>query len=323
MTSEMKYTFSRPHLPHPFEVTLSKTGQVEIINEQKSATLTLIDNHLSGELSDTDMLLAGLEAIYLGTKCDLIELSNPLQALLASKIATQNIDRNQFGELAGVWTPPQKNSAQVSRYIETGDVKHPERPQLTEGTVLYRRYSPTIQKTITFRVVDRERDLEKFNEWHNKKRVSEFWELEGNLTEHQAYLAKGLKDAHSTPAIASIDDTPVGYFEFYWVKEDRLGPYYESMPFDRGFHFLIGEESYLGFKNTDAILRATVHFIYLDEPRTHLISAEPRSDNKAILKYVETFKCWRFVKEFDFPHKRAALLQCYRDLYFSGGHAWA
>ncbi len=323
MTSEMKYTFSRPHLLHPFEVTLFKSGQIEIATEYKSATLTLVDNHLRGELRDTDMLLAGLEAIYLGTKCDLIELDHPLSALLASKITTPNIDRNQFSELAGIWTTPPESSSQVNRYLQTGEVKHPERPKLLEGTVLYRRHSPTNGRTISFRVVDRERDLKKFNEWHNKKRVSEFWELEGSLEDHYAYLTKGLEDAHSTPVIVSIDDTPVGYFEFYWVKEDRLGPYYDSMPFDRGFHFLIGEESYLGFKNTDAILRATVHFIYLDEPRTYLISAEPRSDNKGVLKYVETFKCWRFVKEFDFPHKRAALLQCYRDLYFSGGHAWA
>ncbi len=322
MINPTQYRFSRPGHAHPFEVNVDQEGNLEVLTEQKRAALKLNDNHLSGELSDSKMLIAALEAIYLSTNCDIINFTPSLQALIASKVTTNNIDRNQFAELPGVWTQDTLESKLIARFQNTGDVKHPERPYLEEGRVLYRRHSPTIGKTISFRVVDRERDLEKFNEWQNKKRVSEFWELEGSLEDHHSYLTKGLMDPHSTPAIVSIDDTPVGYFEFYWVKEDRLGPYYDSGPYDRGFHFLIGEESYLGFKNTDAILRATVHYIYLDEGRTQVISAEPRSDNKAILKYVETFKCWRFVKEFDFPHKRAALLQCYRDLYFAGGHAW-
>lgn len=316
------YNFARPHLIHPISVKIASTGEIEVIEEQKVGLLKLNDNQLSGEIVDTNMLIAALEAIYLETNCDLIELSPNLEALIAHKISTPNIDRKQFAELPGVWTNSKITLHQIGRYIETNGVTHPERPSYNEGEVLYRRFSPTLKKNISFRVIDRERDLEIFSQWHNKKRVSEFWELEGSTEVHYNYLTKALSDPHSIPAVVSVDDNPVGYFEFYWVKEDRLGPYYESMPYDRGFHFLIGEESVLGFKNTDAILRATVHYMLLDEPRTQTIAAEPRSDNKAVLKYVETFKCWRFVREFDFPHKRAALLQCSRDLFFAGGHAW-
>ena len=158
--------------------------------------------------------------------------------------------------------------------------------------------------------------------WQNKPRVANFWEIAQSESELRAYLERGLSDPHTIPAIVEMDGRSVGYFEFYWVREDRLGPIYDCSDYDRGFHFLIGEDDCLGFKNTDAVLKSTSHFIFLDDVRTQIIAAEPRADNAAVLKYVETFKCWRKVREFDFPHKRAALLEARRDLFMREGYPW-
>ena len=133
-----------------------------------------------------------------------------------------------------------------------------------------------------------------------------------------AYIEKSLKDPHALPTIAECDGVPFGYFELYWTREDRLAPYYESEVWDRGFHFLVGEKSFLGFSNTDAILKSLTHFIYLEDRRTRKIMAEPRSDNQKVLRYLETFVAWKKLYEFDFPHKRSALLECTRERFFTG-----
>jgi hypothetical protein len=205
-------------------------------------------------------------------------------------------------------------------WAKTNEVSHPIRHNPQKGTLLYKRFVYGINKSISFRVIDPERDLDVFSSWHNQPRISEFWELKGTEEKHLQYIEKNLDDSHTIPAILEIDNEPAGYFEFYWVKEDRLGPYYESSDFDRGFHFLIGKRKFLGIKNTDAVLKSVVHYLFLDDPRTLKIMAEPRSDNEKVLQYVDSFPVWRRIKEFDFPHKRAVLLECTRERLFTGDH---
>src|SRR5690606_10514383 len=106
------------------------------------------------------------------------------------------------------------------------------------------------------------------------------------------YIEAGLRKKHQIPMIIELDGEPVGYYEFYWVKEDRLGPYYEARDYDRGFHFLIGNKKFLGKNNTDAITSSGLHFIYLDDPRTMFTMAEPRYDNNKVLKYADESIGW-------------------------------
>ncbi|MCB0412433.1 MAG: GNAT family N-acetyltransferase, partial [Bdellovibrionales bacterium] len=89
-------------------------------------------------------------------------------------------------------------------------------------------------------------------------------------------------------------------------------------PYDRGFHFLIGDTGSLGRASTDHVIRSITHFLFLQDSRTERVVGEPRSDNKRVLKYVGSIPGWKFVKEFDFPHKRAALVMAERKPFFLG-----
>ena len=225
--------------------------------------------------------------------------------------------RGEFFQLGGSWYKERDQKLSPEKYTETNGRVHPVRVDVQSG-VLYSRYVPQIQKTLSFRMIDIQTDLDIFHEWHNQPRVANFWEMAQPKAELQAFIEKNLKDPHALPMIAECDGVPVGYFELYWTREDRLAPYYESESWDRGFHFLIGATEFLGFNNTDAMLRSLTHFLFLDDRRTRKIMAEPRSDNTKVLKYVETFTAWRKLYEFDFPHKRSALLECTRERMFGG-----
>ena len=181
---------------------------------------------------------------------------------------------------------------------------------------VYRAYEPKMQKTLSFRVADPENDLEVFHKWHNKKFVSEFWEMDKSREELKEYLLKLLNGAYQTPLIFEVEGEAVGYFEIYWAYDDRIAPYCEAELYDRGLHLLIGEERFL---NTRCAFYAILHasnYMFKDCEHTKNLWGEPRSDNQKILKISQALPGWSFQREFDFPHKRSALLKCERDVFF-------
>ncbi|MCX2698825.1 GNAT family N-acetyltransferase [Ochrobactrum chromiisoli] len=188
------------------------------------------------------------------------------------------------------------------------------RPPRPSG-VFYERWIPELNKTVSLRPIDRRTDLDMFYAWMNQGRVSFFWELAQSREALETYLCEQESDAHIFGVIASFDHEPAGYFEFYWAREDRLGPHYESEDFDRGWHGLIGNPRHLGRPKTLALFRSVTHYLFLDEPRTRRIVGEPRASHQKMLSYCADV-AYDKVKEFDFPHKRAALVCCERERFF-------
>ena len=267
----------------------------------------------------SSLLLVAIEYV-LGHKSELkfvkIEKYNGQQYPF-TLFKTPVISRSEFFQLASPWHKHSHIEISPERWTETNGRAHPVRDLPHDGTV-YKRYVPEIGKTVSFRQLNIETDLVTFHEWHNQPRVLNFWELNKPMAELKDYLEKSLKDPHQFPMIVEFDGEMVGYYEMYWVQEDRLGPYYDSEAWDRGFHFLIGNTKYLGYANTDTIIKSGLHFLFLDDPRTRKVMAEPRHDNHKVLRYAEASKGWKRLKEFDFPHKRAALLECRREGFFGG-----
>ncbi|MFC7477788.1 GNAT family N-acetyltransferase [Dankookia sp. GCM10030260] len=191
---------------------------------------------------------------------------------------------------------------------------HPERPPLAQG-VVYDRFDPLLGMRMSFRRVSADRDLPLFHAWMNELRVAYFWELAQDEASLHAYLRRLEEDAHAWPLIGCFDGDPAGYFEIYWAKEDRLGPHYDAHDYDRGWHGLIGARQHLGLAKTAAWLRGLTHFLFLDDTRTEKVVGEPRVDNAKLLRYADAL-AYDKVKEFDFPHKRSALMHCWRDPFF-------
>lgn len=315
--SSLKHITVRPPALHS-DFTLSFDGHTVRVS---SGDAVASEAHAGTSTSTLQLKFSQLESSPLMAYLMLDYLfgaySTLTQAVIHNHLSLTSIERADFFKLPNLWHPRGLQTAALEEtWTETQGRKHPVRPKLVPG-VQYRRYIPEIDQTLSFRSADPERDLDTFHEWHNQPRVYDLWELNQSKEELKQYLIKGLADPHQIPLILELNEEPVGYFEVYWTAEDRLAPYYEYEAYDRGFHFLIGNKKFLGAKNTNAALRAISHFMFLDDPRTQKLLAEPRSNNQRVLRYVESLPGWTFVKEFDFPHKRAALLECPRALYFS------
>lgn len=191
---------------------------------------------------------------------------------------------------------------------------HPIREVAKKGE-LYRRYIPELSQTLTLLGLEVDKHAELFSKWQNSPRVAKFWEQTGTLKEHIGYLNQQVADNKNQLMIACLDDEPFAYVEAYWTKEDRISPYYHAEDYDRGIHMLVGEEAHRGAHKVAAWLPSVCHYLYLADSRTQRIVSEPRSDNHKMIGYLQDFGFAK-IKEFDFPHKRAALMCQLRSTFF-------
>ncbi|ORX77994.1 hypothetical protein K493DRAFT_293676 [Basidiobolus meristosporus CBS 931.73] len=201
--------------------------------------------------------------------------------------------------------------------VTTNGVNHPLRPPSPPpGQLIYSRYIPSIKKTVGFRVVDLQQDLNTFHTWMNNPRVSKFWAEDGTIEEHTTYLKNLHADPHIIPVIGLIDNEPFGYLEIYWGKEDRLGEFYLADDYDRGIHCLVGEQKFRGPEYVHTWMSSINHFAFLSEPRTSRLVGEPRADNDKLIGYAQK-EGYKRLGNIQMKHKEAALLMLSRKTFNS------
>ena len=125
-------------------------------------------------------------------------------------------------------------------------------------------------------------DVELLHKWMNNPRVAHSWGEDGPIAHQGAFLSAGLTSQHSVPIIGCFDGKPFGYFEVYYVKEDRLAAHLSAGSvgeWDRGLHCLVGEEEFRGPHRVKVWLSALTHFCWLADMRTQVVFMEPRVDN--------------------------------------------
>lgn len=159
-------------------------------------------------------------------------------------------------------------------------------------------------------------DVELLHKWMNDPRVAYSWGEDGPIEHQQEFLQSGLKNKHSFPVIGCFDGKPFGYFEIYWVKEDRLGAYASGNvgDWDRGLHVLVGEQDFRGSHRVKVWLSALVHYCWLADSRTQTVVLEPRVDNEKLKNYCESVGFFK-EREISFPHKQSNLMKIYRDAW--------
>lgn len=224
------------------------------------------------------------------------------------------VQRSMFWQLPMPWRRGAASESYPQRFVLSDGRRHPQRPPKPAGE-LYRRFDRRLGSWISLRALDIEADLERFSRWQNHPRVAEFWQEQGSLEQHREYLERLAVDPHVLTLIGCFDDQPFAYFEAYWAKEDRIAPFYAVDDYDRGIHMLVGEETHRGPHKVESWLSALVHYLLLDEPRTQRIVAEPRADNQRMIAHMQRLGFWQ-EKEFDFPHKCAALMVQSRERFF-------
>jgi len=254
-----------------------------------------------------------LQAVCL--QLDSVDPALLARGLLVGEGADLRIERRSFWQLPRPFLRTSGSAGYPQQMVmhPTGR-RHPRRAPKPAGEV-YRRFDATLGAWISLRTLDIDEDLERFNRWQNSARVAEFWQEEGDLTKHRRYLEELAVDPRVLTLIGCFDDQPFAYYEAYWAKEDRIAPFFDVDDYDRGIHMLVGEESHRGPHKVASWLSALTHYLFLDDPRTQRVVAEPRADNARMIGHMQA-QGYHKAKEFDFPHKRAALMVQSREVFF-------
>ena len=277
------------------------------------------------EVSATETVVVLSSAIEMATasscEASVIQIENvsssefPLGALKGGQLT---LDLATFWQWPFPWIAKPAYPCPQIHVLSNGQY-HPKRPVKPVG-VVYERFIPWLNQTLTFRAADPEGDIDHFHRWMNDDEVNLIWEDGGSREKHLEILSERRADPHMLALIGSFDGVPFGYFEVYWAKENRLGPYYDAHDYDRGWHVAIGEPAYRGKKWITAWLPSLMHFIFLDDPRTQRIVGEPRASHHQQIRNLDR-SGFAKVKHFDFPHKRALLVMLTRERFF-GDHLW-
>ncbi|OOF12956.1 hypothetical protein BZG79_08730 [Salinivibrio sp. MA427] len=281
-----------------------------VLHKPDNDTATLTTRYCN----DQSLWWAAVEHAFYQHQCQALYASDYPHALQSVVAPCTPLTLSQFKQHCPIWHQAQSPSNEVYQTAENG-LTHPTRPEKPQG-VFYRRYFYHLKRTLTLRPAETKRDLACFHAWHNHPDIAPIWELEGSLKFHRQYLQKAHHDAHLLPVIGEFDGKPFGYFEIYWVAEDRLGPYYDVDAFDRGMHMLVGNSDFLGRQYFNTWAQSIIHYCFLAEPRTRNVMGEPNATNWRVARIARGVGMKK-QKEFDFPHKRAALMQCERNDFFA------
>lgn len=210
------------------------------------------------------------------------------------------IDQHEFWQRPGLWMEKSSDA---------------EAPQ----GCLYRRYLPSMKGWFEIHAADIDAHSGVLNRWMNDERVAHFWDMKGPEQVHRDYLQSCAEDPHTQSTIIYLKGRPVAYAEFYWAADDKLAAHYDADPYDRGLHCLIGDWRLRTNRMIQALIGSCSHYMFLDDIRTQRVVGEPRADHTHYIQRLVDMGFFK-AKEFDFPHKRAALVCCDRETFFSTFH---
>ncbi|EXJ82407.1 hypothetical protein A1O3_06220 [Capronia epimyces CBS 606.96] len=161
---------------------------------------------------------------------------------------------------------------------------------------------------------ERPSDLDLLHKWMNDPRVNIAWGVAGPASTQLKFLEDGLNSRNSFPVYGCWDGKPFGYFEIYWVKEDKLGRLLggDVGNYTRGLHVLVGEPEFRGPHRVKAWLSALVHYCFLADYRTETVMLEPRVDNTKFIGYLTDCGFYK-QGEVSFPHKQSAIMKLDRE----------
>jgi acetyl CoA:N6-hydroxylysine acetyl transferase len=170
-----------------------------------------------------------------------------------------------------------------------------------------------LKKDIKFREVKMQKDLNRLHEWMNNEHVIPYWKLNISLDLYKEHLENALNDNHQKLYIGYIKETPMSYWERYWVNGDIIRDYYKYDKWDQGIHLLIGPKEFIS-KGYSVPLLLEMLRLQFTEKKTKKIVAEPDIRNE---KMIHVFKKCGFqpVKNIILPDKEALLMFCERNRF--------
>lgn len=180
--------------------------------------------------------------------------------------------------------------------------------------IVYNRYFPKEDVTITLRPVDLENDLEMLHEWFHRDHAKAAWKMDWSLRELETYYRTLLPSDGLYSYIGMANGEPTFNIEVYWPTRDILGDYYDVLPTDYGTHQFIAPVDPKK-KYVSPSTQCMIDYVFAQSQVGKMVG-EGAVDSRASMMN-KAFHGFKIEKVIEMPHKTANLNFCYREWYWA------
>ncbi|MFV0248358.1 MAG: GNAT family N-acetyltransferase [Tenacibaculum sp.] len=180
--------------------------------------------------------------------------------------------------------------------------------------IVYSRYFPKEEVTISIRPMDIQKDLEMLHKWFHREHAIKIWQMNWSIDQLEAYYRSMIASNTFYSYIAEANGIPTCNFEVYWPIRDLVGDFYNVLPTDYGTHQFIAPTNPKK-KFVSVITQCMMDFVF-SQPEVGKMIGEGAVDSLASI-INKSHVGFKIEKQIEMPHKKANLNFCYRDWYWA------
>jgi siderophore synthetase component len=179
--------------------------------------------------------------------------------------------------------------------------------------LVYNRYFPKEDVTISLRPLDLENDLEMLHEWFHRDHAKANWKMDWPLRELETYYRTLLPSDGLYSYVGMANGEPTFNIEVYWPTRDVLGDYYDVLPTDYGTHqFIAPTDPKQKFVSPST--QCMIDYVFAQSEVGRMVG-EGSVDSRASMMN-KAFHGFKIDKVIEMPHKTSNLNFCYREWYW-------
>lgn len=180
--------------------------------------------------------------------------------------------------------------------------------------VVYSRYFPKEDVTISIRPMNLDQDLEMLHEWFHREHAKKIWKMDWPICELEAYYRTLIANNAIYSYIGEANGVPTCNFEVYWATRDLVGDYYDVLPSDYGTHQFIAPTNPKE-KFVSPFTQCMIDYVFA-QPEVGKMIGEGDVNSLASMMN-KAHVGFKIEKTIEMPHKKANLNFCYRDWYWA------
>jgi RimJ/RimL family protein N-acetyltransferase len=147
------------------------------------------------------------------------------------------------------------------------------------GEVLFTHHSPLVDRTISFRSMEIEKDLDMIHDWVNREYALAYWQLDGSRQRVYDLYYSIQRNSNGHSYIGLLDGEPICQFDVYRVLADEIRQYITADENDCGFHLLMAPNN-RPIPNLSVAITQSFLLYYFSFPQAVRMFAEPDIHNQ-------------------------------------------
>lgn len=189
------------------------------------------------------------------------------------------------------------------------------KPLYYPGCTIFSRHLETINKTLSFRSFNLEKDTDTIHHWVNQPYALPFWQLDGNRERVYDLYYNIQRNSNGHSYMGTLDDQPICQFDVYRILADELRQFVSANENDCGFHLLMAPNENPVPGLTVSIVQTFLHY-YFSFTQASRMYAEPDLTNRRSNRILQKIG-FTYHHAIEMSYKTAKLYSITKDQFYA------